>query len=238
MVFIKSKINYEHSGYFFIALFGLAILGFWPSYFSRFFDGTADFTFYIHFHTVIATLWIFALIVQPILIRKRKLQQHKLIGKLSYALFPLIFISVALLAHSRITGTEDNLGMSLWIPFKDLLILGVAYFIAIKYRHSIDIHARGMIVGGIVLIEPALIRLIMNLSAGTEIAAIGYPITIAIIYSLLIGLIIMERHQKQGRWVFPMTLGLYLFVHSVIIFQIHIGPWQTFAKWFAALPIT
>lgn len=239
MILTVSKLSLEKSGYYFIGLFALAISGFWPSYFSRFFDGTADFTFYFHFHAVLAVMWIFTLIAQPILIRKKELSLHRLIGKLSYLLVPLIFISVILLAHSRVTGDEESLGLSLWVPFKDLFIFGVVYFIAIKFRRKMDIHARGMIAAGIVLIEPALIRLIMNaFVGGTEFASAGYPVTIGIIYSILIGLIVLERNQKQGRWVFPLTLALYIFVHSVIIFQIEIGPWQAFAEWFISLPLT
>jgi hypothetical protein len=236
---IKPKLDFRKSGYYFIGLFVLVLLGFWPSYFSKFIDGTADFNFYFHFHAVIATLWLILLVAQPILIRKKKLLLHRSLGKLSYVLVPLIFISVMLLAHNRITGNEEDLGLSLWVPFKDLLVLGVAYFIAIRYRHSIQIHARGMIAAGIVLIEPALVRLILyTFFPESGFAPEGYLATIIIVYLLLIGLIIAERKQNKGRWVFPLIFGLYIFVHSVLVFQIQIEPWQALAKWFASLPLT
>ncbi|MDP9047143.1 MAG: hypothetical protein M3N14_03340 [Bacteroidota bacterium] len=236
----KKKINFNDSGYYFIGLYALVLLGFWPSYFSRFFNGTADFAFYFHFHAVLLTLWIFLLIIQPILIRKKKLALHRLLGKLSYILMPLLFLSVILLAHSRIPSHilvingEKNYGLHLLIPFKDLLILGITYIIAIRYRHNIHIHARAMVATGIVFIEPTLIRLIKHVSG----SPLSLLFTIAIVYSLLIALIINERHQKKGRWVFPLVLGLYLIVHSLILFQIQIGPWETFARWFAALHLT
>jgi hypothetical protein len=231
----KPKLRYDTAGYYFIGLFALVIFGFWPSYFAKFVNGKADFTFYFHFHAAMVTLWIFMLIVQPLLIRKKKLALHRLIGKLSYFLFPLIFISVILLVHSRHNIAEKELDINLFVPFKDLLILGTACFIAIKYRHDINLHARGMVATGIVFIEPALARLIINLFGASPAA---YLVTIAIIYSLLIGLIIAERHQKKGRWVFPLVLGLYIIVHSIIIFNIHIGIWEAFVKWFIVLPLT
>ena len=231
--------TFENAGYYFIGLFALAILGFWPSYFSRFFDGSADFSFYFHFHATIAVLWIFMLIAQPVLIRKKKMQLHRTVGKLSYILVPLIYISVILLAHSRITGEEQNLGLSLWFPFKDLLIFAVAYGVAIKHRHNMPVHARGMVLAGIVLIEPALARLIQNVFIpGDELAPVGYLATTVLIWLLLIFLIIRERKEKKGRWVFPLGLGMYLFVHSFILLQIPMGPWQAFARWFASLPLT
>ena len=229
------KLRFDISGYYFIGLFALVILGFWPSYFAKFFNGTADFNFYFHFHAAMVTLWIAMLITQPILIRKKKLVLHRLIGKLSYALFPLIFLSVVLLVHSRHNIDEPDLDIRLFVPFKDLIILGTAYFIAIKYRNDIHLHARGMVATGIVFIEPALVRFIMN-TFGPGLTA--YLFTIAIIYALLIALMIAERHQKRGRWVFPLILILYMLVHSVIIFNIHIIFWEAFCKWFIVLPLT
>jgi hypothetical protein len=228
-----------NSGYYFVALFVIVIAGFWPSYFAKFFDGTADFTFYLHFHAALAMLWVFMLIAQPILIRQKKFTLHRKIGKLSYVLVPLIFISIILLAHSTLRGPKENVGLELWIPFKDLLIFAVGYGIAIKYRKNMAIHARGMIIAGIVLIEPALVRLILYVFFPDEgFAPSGYITTIVLLYTLLIGLIVAERKQKAGKWVFPLALGLYIFVHSALVFQIKIPGWQLFAEWFKALPLT
>lgn len=235
----KRALPFENSGLYFIVLFALALIGFWPSYFSKFFDGTGDFSFYFHFHAIFAVLWIFMLIVQPILIRKKKFALHQKIGKLSYILVPFVFISIILLAHSTLKGPKENLGLELWIPAKDLLIFAIGYGIAIKYRSQMAIHARGMIVAGIVLIEPALVRLILfSFFPDEGFAPAGYLITIGLVYLLLIGLIIAEHKQKTGRWVFPLALALYVFVHSVLVFQIRIPPWQAFAEWFAILPLT
>lgn len=232
----KKQIDFGYSGYYFIGVLVLVILGFWPSYFAKFIDRTADFTLYFHFHAVTATLWLALLIVQPILIQKKKLQLHRLLGKTSYLLIPLIFLSVMLLAHHAKSGITENLGLRLWVPFKDLLILGVAFFIAIRYRRVAPLHARGMIAAGIVLIEPALVRFMRNVFFPDGGPA--YLVTIGLLYAVLIGLIIMERKQKQGRWIFPLILGLYLFVHSVILFRIQIAPWEAFAQWFLSLPLT
>lgn len=230
--------KFENAGYFFVLLFVLAVLGFWPSYFSKFFDGSDDFNFYFHFHAICAVLWIALLIIQPVLIHQGKVRLHRFFGKLSYVLIPLIFISVMLLAHHRIADSEGDISVGLWITFKDLLILGVAYGIAIYYRHSKFIHAKGMIAAGIVLIEPALIRFISHSFFTESNSGSAYLVTILLVYMLLIALIIGERNHKSGRWVFPIVLALYIFVHSVILLTIDIGPWKVFANWFASLPLT
>ena len=242
MAIITSKIRFDKSSYYFIGLLALALLGFWPSYFSKFFNGTEDYSFYFHFHATMVALWILVLITQPILIRKKKITTHKFIGRLTYILMPLLFISVILLTHLQIqnhvqiVNGEKLYGPHLIIPFKDLLILGTAYIIAIVYRHDINIHARAMIATGIVFIEPALIRFIRH--SLIQDLHLSYYLTIGLVYTLLIGLMILERNQKRGRWVFPLILCLYIIVHSFFIFQVRIGVWEAFAKWFAGLSLT
>jgi hypothetical protein len=229
------KLRFDNSGYYFIGMIGLVLLGFWPSYFAKFIDGTANFAFYFHFHATMISLWLAALIIQPILIKRKKSPLHRLIGKLTYFLFPLVILSIILLAHSRHPFNQPDLGLRLFVPFKDILIMCTAYFIAIRYRHNADIHARGMVATGIVFIEPALSRFLGNMMNGSDLS---YFLTIAIIYTLLITLIILERRQKRGRWVFPLVLGMYIVVHAVLIFWIHIPGWDAIAAWFAKLPIT
>jgi len=229
------KLRFDLSGYYFIGLIGLVILGFWPTYFVKFFNGTANFKFYFHFHAIMVSLWLLMLIVQPILIRKKKLPLHRMIGKISYVLFPLVLLSVILLAHSRHAVGEKDLGIAILVSFKDLIVLGVAYFIAIRYRHTIDLHARGMVATGIVFIEPALSRFLYNAVTQT---IYSYLLTIGLVYAILITLIILERKQKKGRWVFPLILGLYIIMHAILLLNVHIAPWEAFATWFEKLPIT
>ncbi|WP_375446609.1 hypothetical protein [uncultured Fibrella sp.] len=244
MVAITKKIRFDNSGYYFIGLPILVLLGFWDSYFSKLFPGTNDYNFYFHFHAVIMTLWVLVLIIQPILIRKKELALHKVIGKLSYIVMPLLFISVILLTHvqlqKRIDIVNGEISLSgpsphLLLPFKDLLILGIMYIIAIVHRRDVNIHARAMIATGIVFIEPALSRFLIEI---TDSVPVGFLTTIGLVYTILIALMVVERKQKKGRWVFPLVLSLYIFVHSLLIFQVQIGFWETFAKWFAGLPLT
>lgn len=228
--------KFKYVDYYFLFLIALVFIGFWPSYFSKFFDASADFNQYFHFHAVTATLWLVFLILQPILIRTKKFQTHKLVGKLSYGLVPLLFISVMLLAHSQRELTTSNLAGELWIPFKDLFIFSFGYGIAILYRKSMPIHARGMIVAGMALIEPVMARLFFNV-IGIQ-PPVGYLLAISPDYIILIILIIIERKESKGRWVFPVGLGLFLFVHVVRIFSITIPGWEHFSKWFISLPLT
>jgi hypothetical protein len=176
------------------------------------------------------------LIVQPILIKRKQLGLHRQLGKMSYVLFPLMLLSICLVAHSRLDPNGGPMERQLIMPGKDIVLLLVAYCIAIVNRHKVQIHARAMVATGLVFIEPALVRFVYY--AFQHEGQLGYFITIGVLYTVFLGLIVIEWKQKKGRWVFPLMLGLYMAVHSVVIFQIHVGPWQALANWFAKLPIT
>jgi hypothetical protein len=234
--FLKSKIRFDAAGYYLLGVLMLVFLGFWPSYFAKFFDGSLNYSGYFHFHAIIVLLWMAVLITQPILIRNKKFAIHRTIGKSTYVLFPLIIISVVLLSHSQSQINEVKNPMGLFITFKDLITLSVAYAIAIRYRKNIEIHARGMIATGIIFIEPALARFSgRNLDIMTNFHGFPYLFTMLFMYVVLVILIIAERKRKSGRWVFPLMLGLLILVQSIWLFQIQIGPWIKFQEWFISL---
>lgn len=232
------KIRFDLSGYYFIGLVFLVVLGFWPSYFAKFFNGTADFSFYFHFHATVLILWMSGLIIQPILIRKKKLSIHRMVGKISYFIIPLIFISILLLTHSRIPHngllTEDNL-VGAFNSAKDLVILSVAFYIAIKFKKEYQLHARGMIVTGLAFIEPAFIRFTFRVISNPIWA---YLTTIFTLYAVLLYLIYKERNQTSARWVFPLILILYMIAHALVLTGIYLPIWEVCVKWFVSLPLT
>lgn len=233
------KLTFGNAGYYATGLIVLSLLGFWPSFFSRYIDGTANFNYYFHFHGAMATLWILLLIVQPILIRKKKIQLHRRIGKFSYFILPLFFLSVILLKHHMLGGTvREGLGVSLWLQAKDLVIIGVMYVIALIHKHNMPVHARAMIATGIVFIEPTLGRFLIRSVFPEENFIVAVMLTIGLIYLLLVTLIIRERKQQGGRWVFPLVLILYIIFHCLIIFQVSFPLWDAFAAWFVHLPLT
>ena len=235
----NKKIKFDNAGYYALGLIALAILGFWPTYFSKFFDGTADFNFYFHFHFAMSALWIALLIVQPILIKKKKLSIHRQIGKLSFVILPLFLISVILLKHYLIGGeVTEGSGASMWFLFKNIIVICVMYIIAMVNRRNVQIHARAMVATGIVFIEPTLGRFIVITLLPKLNFMIGLGITYLIMYVLIISLIIIERKQASGRWVFPLFLILLTVFYSLFFFQVSFPLLDSIANWFVRLPIT
>ena len=228
--------KFKYADYYFMIFLVLAIIGFWPSYFSKFFDGSADFAHYFHFHTISSILWVLLLIAQPMLIRSKKYVLHKKIGKLSYGLFPIVFISIVLLVHHANSPDSENLATRVWISFTSLLVFSFGYAIAIIFKKSIPIHSRGMMVAGIALLDPVMVRLFVNVIDIPR--PIGFFLGISLGYILLIVFIYLERKQVKARWVFPCTLALFLFSHVSRVFEIWLPLWEDFAHWFISLPLT
>ncbi|MFC3879745.1 hypothetical protein ACFOSV_06140 [Algoriphagus namhaensis] len=228
--------KFQNTGYYYLGFLIMTFIGFWPSYFSKFFDGTAEFNQYFHFHSLTAILWVAMLVIQPILIQSKKYELHKAVGKFSYLLVPILFVSVALLANNRIDPELEFVGPEVWIPFKDLIIFSLGFGIAITFKNSMPIHARGMIVAGMALIEPVMARVMFNV---LEIQGLtGYLSAISVDYIILVVLIILERKETKGRWVFPLALATFLFIHAVVLFKINPEFWESFARWFVTLPLT
>lgn len=227
--------SFHAAGPWFAALLAFAIFAFWPPYFSHLF-AIGDVA--THFHAATMVIWCSLLIVQPWLIRSRRHALHRRLGRLSYALFPLMVIGFVVLAHDRINsinGPPPELrNYILYLQVEGLALFSISYLLAVAYRGSPMIHARLMVCTGIILLDPAIARIfIFHLDQMPSFPPqfVTYPV----IDLLLLALIVLERKAVRGRAVFPAMLGLFAVV-QVLTFVVTPQPfWADFANWFAAL---
>ncbi len=232
---------YKNSAFYFIGLLVIAIIGFWQSYFSKFFESVKfnSIDGYVHFHAATMVLWLAMLITQALLIRFKHYSWHRFVGKFSFALVPLIIISLILLAHSQIVlgdyGVTYNRLYILFLQLSLLAIFVIAYGLAIINRKTPARHARYMIATSLTLIDPAVARLPIDLP---EIPFSYQLYTFSLIDLILIILIIAEYRQKQGREVFPIMLGIFIFFQWLNLTWTRSELWDSFALWFAMLPLT
>lgn len=161
-------------------------------------------------------------------------------GKLAYIILPLFLLSVVLLEHFRIGGElTEGLGAGLWLQVKALVIIAVMFTIAVVNRKNMQIHARAMIATGIVFIEPTLGCIMVRIVLPAPDFMHGLGITVAIMYTLIVSFIFIERKQsKSVRWVFPLLLGFFMVFHYLVFFRVSFPWWDSFAAWFARLPLT
>ena len=208
------KFNYNNLGYWFSLLVVFAFAGFYTTYFSKLFVPTATI---IHVHFVFLALWIFMLIAQPFLIKYKKLSLHRLLGKFSYILVPLVLITSWLLTRNEYYRKIDVLqgevanGLQQFSQF-DILkkasvnpaaFISIIWFItfyalAIKYRKKATKHARYMLATALILLSPTVDRFIaINLGIRNVAGISSYIISFLIIDLILLYLLFVDYKNKK-----------------------------------------
>jgi len=225
-------------GPYFAALLALAVLTFWPTYVSL---SPSQSDFYTHFHAAIATLWVLLLIAQPMLIRSGRNVLHRRLGKVSLVVAPVFVLAAVLLAHSRMQGLEGpRLGIQtyvLWLQISLVSVYALSYTLAMITRRDMALHARFMICTGLTLIDPVVIRLMLWIDNSPSWNFQWF--TFLVTNLILLYFIWLERKVTTGRWVFPFMLVVFLLAQVPALFGLtNQAWWQSFAQWFAALPLT
>lgn len=226
------------TGPWFASLLLLAIITFWPTYVSL--SPSAN-SFYTHFHAMVATAWVLLLIAQPMLMRSGRLRTHRALGKVSWVLAPVFVIAAVLLAHSRIVEFEGPRyaiqTYVLWLQFSLTAVFVLAWALAMAYRKRMQLHARFMICTGLTLIDPVVVRLMLWVDNTPSWSYQWF--TFLLTDFLLLLLIWLERNAREGRWVFPLMLGVFMLAQVPALYGLTGQAWwQGFAAWFTGLPLT
>jgi hypothetical protein len=230
----RRTLRLDESSPFFVGLFLLAIVGFWPTYVTAL--GQAD--AYIHFHAGTMTLWIALLTAQPLLIRLRKPKLHRRVGSASYGLVPLIIVAAILIAHDfvqteGIPAAERRYFFFIQVQLTVAFV--VAYALAMVYRSDSALHSRYMVCTALPLIDPALARILQR---HATLGFRGQWITFAVIDAILVFLIVRDRHARRGRPAFVIILAIFAVLQVLNLYATETGPWMAFTTWFAGLRLT
>lgn len=156
----------KYIGFYFIAILLFTFLGFYPSYFSKFpaFEGVAG---AYHIHAFLASLWIVMLIAQAFLIRLKKYDIHRIIGRASYVVMPLLLFSFFLVVRAgyyrninTMSVPEAMAKMTDGIP--DIFYMGIMYGLAISFRKKTSWHLRFMTGTAYITTGPGLGRFLFT----------------------------------------------------------------------------
>ena len=207
---------YRNSSYLFIAVLLMAFVGFYRTYFGLFprFGGIST---ALHVHAVTVLVWFTILIVQPLLIRGKKLELHRLIGKVSYGVMPLVVLSIVWvmrLAFIRNTPIAPGAPDIRLVGIADLTFFIPFYLLAIYYRHKTNYHARYMAMTVLPFINPSLGRL-------------GFPGPV-IALLILVGLLIYERFNNKIYRPYLIGLLAYLAIYLFFLVGINADQWKAF----------
>ena len=138
--------------------FGIAILGFAPSYWLRF----PDAPWRQHLHGLTATLWFVVLVLQPWLATRGKLAHHRLLGLLALMLAGGVVISaLGAIPYNLVNERMDDAGRY-GLSFIDVILVAGftnAVAMAVVRRRNLDDHARWMLSTVFWSVFPGLFRL-------------------------------------------------------------------------------
>jgi hypothetical protein len=218
---------------YFAGFFLLALVAFWPSYLAQ--VGAAG--GYVHLHAATAAGWMLLLVGQAWAIGDRRVALHRALGKASYALAPLLLLSVLLLAHDRIQHPPAGYALQTYILYLQIslaVLFGLSYGLAIYHRRSVALHSRFMVCTALTLIDPVVIRLLFWAQPAPTF---NYQwLTFALTDLVFLALIWLERSNRAGRGVFPAMLAAFVAAQLPALLGFTDGAlWQGFARWLAAL---
>jgi hypothetical protein len=153
---------YARAPYYMLAVIGVIVIGFWPSYFAI--AGNVPWQF--HAHGVAASLWVTLVTVQSWTAhRKPQLPLHRAVGMASLFLFP--FLIAGLAAINTIQAKNWIEGEPLHLLYGPGFLVGTmvamaayvtVYYRALKYRRKVWVHAGYMLSTPLILFESPFSR--------------------------------------------------------------------------------
>lgn len=216
-------------------LLALALLAFWPPYLAKLPAGD----FHVHVHAGLMLAWFGFLFAQPQLIRHGRRDLHRLLGRVSYLLVPVITLQSILLAHARFRVLDDATlqadGHFLFLPLSAAALFLLVWMLGVANRRRMTVHARYMLCTAVPLIDPVVARLLFfhvpPLPHPLLYTVIGYGITDAILLLLLL----REKPGSAERHAFAVLLALFAGTHLIWFSVGQTAGWLAFARWFSAL---
>jgi hypothetical protein len=225
--------SYQNISYFFIGILICALIGFHFTYTIKFpnFEGLSNAH---HFHGFMLMSWFAMLIVQPFLIRFKKIEWHRQLGKISYLQIPLLLFSIFLVTKvaffRNITQMPRPVAIgNLTLDIPAIFAFGIFYILAMVNKQNTSSHMRYMIATSFLMIGPGLGRALIIFGG------IPFPVAVNFVQYVaeFIALIFLAFDYFNGHPIKPysIVLGVLIACHLCWGFQMS-GWWQGFGEWF------
>jgi len=226
--------TYKHITFLFIAIFLILVWGFYKTYII-YFPNFQGFSYVQHIHGFLMLTWVCFLISQPLLIKTRNYKAHRLIGKISYLIVPLLLLSIFFVTRmvyyrTLNSDSEKEAIASITVSIPDLVSFAIFYTLAILNKKNTPKHMRYMIGTSVLLISPGLGRafaIYFNMP-------ISYALAIPDYVAMLIVLIFIAYDFRNKKNYYPYVVILIVLIirHLVWVFR-YTDFWQTVGGQFA-----
>jgi hypothetical protein len=211
---------------------GIAVAGFWPSYFGHIPRGTLDQPFVIHVHAAVFMGWLAIVFVQAWLAAIGQVARHRRIGNALFLYGGLLvlvgwYTALDVFATRVAAGEVEQAKAGLFVPLTDLLFFVPPLIAAWTYRRSPEIHKRLIIVATTALLIAAAHRLIgAHIAKPPPLA----PVLLVWLSPILIG---MAHDLLRRRLVHPVYLmGIATVLAMKFRPPLHrTAAWEQFTSW-------
>lgn len=212
--------GYRNIAFLLLALPLVLIAGFWIPYFAQIPRFDPSITAAVHVHAMLLFAWVALLVIQPLAIRSNALPLHRTLGKISYALVPLVLVfAVAMLIkeyHEHLAaGMSVRSGVvAEYLSALQLALFASFYGVAIvrARRHDVAEHLRYMICIALVLLPAGLSRTLgywFNVRQRSS-----QTVCFAVIDLCLLALIAFDRKRSGASRPFLVAIAAYLAVET------------------------
>ena len=196
----------------------------------------------IHIHTALMMMWVLMLIAQAWFIRTRRFAMHRIVGRSSFLVAPLIVVMGLIGAHETLNRAPD--GISLVdaqievYTWGQLLGFGLAWALAIQYRRRTALHVRFIISTVFAFGSAIVFRIIMNWFAWVpgmdSLDGLAAANGAVLLLGLLALIAIDWRHGLKCSPYWVMTIVIAVMHLGYFTFAKTDG-WMAFVQWFAGL---
>lgn len=244
---VINRIFFPNTVWFLFLLVPFIAIGFWPGYWSKLFEDIG-LTSIMHIHNALMMVWVAMSLAQPLLILKKKIQWHRILGKTSYVLMPVLLLSLYFLIQERyfrrlsrmservasgeIQMTSEQIyssaAASLDLGLVYFLLLAGLYTLAIIYRKSILHHATFMFGAILTALGPSADRVIFQFYSPEGVLmnyVAGYA---TLTFTILLFGALAWYQKRKGYSSIPalVTMGAYIGGVLLIEFGSKTWAWQ------------
>jgi len=225
----------QRHAYWFLLLIPLVAAGFYKTYFLVLLEPTDSL---IHLHFILMALFVAMLIVQPFLIRYQKFRLHRMIGRISYILVPLLLGSIFLMIRFSYFRFIDDLNNKIQqgtiqltpkqvlkeaaifeaIGFVYMGLLAIFYGLAIYNRRNAHVHSRYMIAAALTMLGPTVDRIIFFNTGLEKIAGFIRIETIAFLIADIILAALLIRDYRNNQSTRALWVSLIFFVTIQVMY--------------------
>lgn len=214
-------------------MMAVAIVGFWPTYFSYLVSGTLDKAPIIHLHAAVFTGWLILVIAQAALAGRGRVQLHRKVGSLGMAYGGLLIVvglltAVAQFATRVKAGDFQQAEARLLAPLTDMVVFAPVLFAAWVYRRKPEIHKRLIVVATTILLVAAVHRTALfggpPPPLGVLLALWLSPIAVGMVHGVVT--------RRMVHPVYIVGVGLVLLLKWRAPLR-ETDAWKSFASWLA-----